>query len=82
MSSASVADGSCLYLAVRVDPRVCVCGRDQLQCGKKTCVANLGTTGGKLICFLVIALIVGSLLVGQLLKGDELPDEISSGRGR
>lgn len=82
-SPASVADGCCLFLAVRVDPRVCVCGRDQAQCGKKTCVANLGTTGGKLICFLVIALVVGGILVGQMWKWDELPDdEISSGRGR
>lgn len=42
----------------RDDPRICVCAKDQAQCGKKVCAPNLATTAGAMICFCYVALLI------------------------
>ena len=59
---------SCYYYN-ESDPRVCVCGRDKMNCGKKTCVANLATTGGKIIQSLLIMLVIGLIVYGLFQRG-------------
>lgn len=41
------------------DDRLCVCGKDTAQCGKRVCAANLAKPAGKLICLFYVAAIVG-----------------------
>lgn len=49
------------------DPSICVCARDPYQCNKKVCAPNLATTGGKLICLMIVA-IIGAVMVLQLVR--------------
>ena len=56
-----VPEYSCYYYNEN-DPRVCVCGRDKAQCGKRGCVPNLATTGGKIIQFLLSAAIIAMVV--------------------
>ena len=71
---------TCCYHAPE-DPRVCVCGRNKASCGRKECVANLGTTGGKIICFLILATVITVAIVAQVLKPDDVAAEAEGARG-
>ena len=59
---------SCYYYNEN-DPRVCVCGRDKAQCGKRGCVPNLATTGGKIIQFLLSAAIIAMVVFMIIQQG-------------
>jgi hypothetical protein len=71
MSSCTPADApetDCGIYHNPSDPRVCLCVKDRSRCGRPTLAANLGNMGGKLICFLQIALIAGCVCVAIYLR--------------
>eukprot|EP00933_Yihiella_yeosuensis_P024263 TRINITY_DN18806_c0_g1_i1.p1 TRINITY_DN18806_c0_g1~~TRINITY_DN18806_c0_g1_i1.p1 ORF type:complete len:158 (-),score=19.34 TRINITY_DN18806_c0_g1_i1:504-977(-) len=64
---------TCIYYNEN-DPRMCVCGRHTLKCGKAEPVANLATPGGKIICCGGSALPIGCCVLVALLGSKE--DEV------
>ena len=79
-----VPEYSCYYYNEN-DPRVCVCGRDKAQCGKRGCVPNLATTGGKIIQFLLSAAIIAMvvfMIIQQLGKAKKNDPRIAKSKGR
>jgi hypothetical protein len=63
------------------DDRLCVCGRDTAQCGKRVCAANLAKPAGKLICFIHLAVIVGLAVAAFVIRRSwEGEDEDKDGR--
>eukprot|EP00746_Dinoflagellata_sp_MGD_P057658 gnl/MRDRNA2_/MRDRNA2_248128_c0_seq1.p1 gnl/MRDRNA2_/MRDRNA2_248128_c0~~gnl/MRDRNA2_/MRDRNA2_248128_c0_seq1.p1 ORF type:complete len:188 (+),score=32.77 gnl/MRDRNA2_/MRDRNA2_248128_c0_seq1:153-716(+) len=58
---------TCVYYNEN-DPRVCLCGRDNLKCGAPAPVANLATTGGKAICFVSTVVPITLIIVFMAMK--------------
>lgn len=64
---------TCIYYNEK-DPRVCVCGRDNLKCGAPAPVANLATTGGKAICFVLLGVPIIAIIIA-IAMGEAKEDE-------
>ena len=57
------------------DQRTCVCVKDEYQCGKTVCAANLAKPAGQIICFFYLGGLIALAVVGLLFRfGQKNPE--------